>query len=295
MRALTILYRGPLSSCNYGCAYCPFAKRHETAAEHAVDAAALSRFGAWCLERMSAPLKVFFTPWGEALTQPRYQELMTKLSHAPHVTRVAAQTNLSARLDWVEDADRTKLGIWATYHPDWTPFDRFVTQCERLIELEVRFSVGVVGFPAHRPHIDAVRRALPSSVYVWINAVKKLAPTYTADDLAFFESVDPLFRLNLTPHPSRGESCQAGETVISVDGDGIAKRCHFIPTPIGNLYDEGFETALQPRACTNATCGCHIGYVHLDYLELGKVFGAGLLERVPTDVRSFSASSISHR
>jgi hypothetical protein len=25
----------------------------------------------------------------------------------------------------------------------------------------------------------------------------------------------------------------------------------------------------------------HIGYVHLDYLELHKVFAAGLLERVP--------------
>jgi len=295
MRPLTILYRGPLSSCNYGCEYCPFAKRHETPAEHAVDAAALARFGAWCLERTAAPLKVFFTPWGEALTQPRYQALVTQLSHAPHVTRVAAQTNLSARLDWVEETDRTKLGLWATYHPDWTPLDRFVKQCERLLELGVRFSVGVVGFPAHRPHIEAVRKALPSSTYVWINAVKKLAPVYSADDLAFFESVDPLFRLNLTPHPSRGESCRAGESVISVDGDGVAKRCHFIATPIGNIYDEAFEEALQPRACTNATCGCHIGYVHLDYLELDKVFGAGLLERVPTDVKSLSASSISQR
>ena len=24
---LSILYRGPLSSCNYACGYCPFAKR----------------------------------------------------------------------------------------------------------------------------------------------------------------------------------------------------------------------------------------------------------------------------
>ena len=34
---LSILYRGPLSSCNYACAYCPFAKRTETAAELAHD------------------------------------------------------------------------------------------------------------------------------------------------------------------------------------------------------------------------------------------------------------------
>lgn len=289
-KPLTILYRGPLSSCNYGCEYCPFAKRHETDAQHAVDAAALTRFGEWCLARAGAPLRVFFTPWGEALTQVRYHQLMTQLSHAPHVTRVAVQTNLSARLDWLEETDRSKLGLWATYHPEWTTLERFLAQCQRLLELQVRFSVGVVGFPAHRPAIEALRKALPPSVYVWINAVKKLAPTYGVEDLAFFESVDPLFRLNLTAHPSKGMACQAGESVISVDGEGTARRCHFIPTPIGNIYDAQFEAALTPRGCTNETCGCHIGYVHLDYLELRKVFGAGLLERIPTDL---SASRIS--
>ncbi|MEO0844412.1 MAG: radical SAM protein, partial [Cyanobacteria bacterium J06643_5] len=33
--------------------------------------------------------------------------------------------------------------------------------------------------------------------------------------------------------------------------------------------------------CSNDTCHCHIGYVHLDYLELDKVFGDGILERIP--------------
>ena len=44
---------------------------------------------------------------------------------------------------------------------------------------------------------------------------------------------------------------------------------------------------LLPRPCT---CGCHIGYVHLDYLELHKVFGAGL-ERIPTDLSAARISS----
>jgi len=34
---VSILYRGPLSSCNYGGAYCPFAKHTETDDEHAAD------------------------------------------------------------------------------------------------------------------------------------------------------------------------------------------------------------------------------------------------------------------
>jgi len=44
---LSILYRGPLSSCNYACGYCPFAKRTETPTELAHDRACLERFVAW--------------------------------------------------------------------------------------------------------------------------------------------------------------------------------------------------------------------------------------------------------
>jgi hypothetical protein len=69
--------------------------------------------------------------------------------------------------------------------------------------------------------------------------------------------------------------------VISVDGDGIMRRCHFIKEPIGCLYDADFAKALSPRTCTNATCGCHIGYVHLEELGLDRVYGDGLLERIP--------------
>ena len=69
---LTILYRGPLSSCNYDCHYCPFAKRHETAAELAEDRRALERFLEWAKGYSQAMLSIFFTPWGEALTRRWY-------------------------------------------------------------------------------------------------------------------------------------------------------------------------------------------------------------------------------
>ena len=59
-------------------------------------------------------------------------------------------------------------------------------------------------------------------------------------------------------------------------------RCHFIETPIGNVYDGDWERHLRPTPCTNDTCGCHIGYVHLPRLRLDEVFGDGLPERVPS-------------
>ena len=59
------------------------------------------------------------------------------------------------------------------------------------------------------------------------------------------------------------------------------RRCHFIAEPIGNVYEPAWRDALVPRPCSNVDCHCHIGYVHLDYLELDKVFAGGLLERIP--------------
>lgn len=283
---LSILYRGPLSSCNYGCAYCPFAKHHETDEEHAVDAAALERFLGWC-EGWKKPLRVFFTPWGEALTQARYQDAIVRLSRFAHVEKVAIQTNLSARLDFLERCEPTKVGVWATYHPEWAKEDRFVSQCEALLARGVSLSVGVVGFPRFRSALDSVRARLPERVYVWVNAVKSSDAGYTADDLDHFSRVDPLFELNATRHPSEGRACAGGHSVISVDGEGTVRSCHFIREPLGNLYAADFEECLTARPCRAKTCGCHIGYVHLEHLKLGEVFGSGILERAPAGERGF--------
>jgi MoaA/NifB/PqqE/SkfB family radical SAM enzyme len=283
---LSILYRGPLSSCNYGCDYCPFAKHTETDAEHAADARALDRFVDWVAQREDDQISVLFTPWGEALIRRRYQRALVTLTNLPHVEKIAIQTNLSCRLDWVEVCDRRKLGLWATYHPTQTRRERFLAQCRELDRRGVRYSVGVVGLKEHREEIEALRQELPSSIYLWINAYKRVPDYYTEEELRHFETIDPLFPINNTRHPSLGRACRAGHTVISVDGEGTMRRCHFIRTPLGNIYEPGFEQALRPTPCVNATCGCHIGYVHIPDLKLYEVFGDGVLERIPQDSRA---------
>jgi hypothetical protein len=276
---LDILYRGPLASCNYGCAYCPFAKRKDDRDALARDRNAWTRFAGWVAARPATDeLGILVTPWGEALIRRWYRDGLAELSHLPQVRRVAAQTNLSGPLDWVTRADPTRLALWCTYHPLWTSEAAFVAQCARLDAAGVSYSVGVVG---DRDHLDAarsLRAALPERVYVWINAVKALG--YSAEERAAWRAIDPLFDLNTVRWPSAGRACGAGERAISVDGDGTMRRCHFIAEPIGNLYDADWDRALQPRPCTNADCHCYIGYAHLDYLALDQVYAGGLLERV---------------
>lgn len=278
---LSILYRGPLSSCNYACGYCPFAKRTETTEELTRDRVCLERFVAWIGDRTADAIGVLFTPWGEALVRRWYRDALISLTHMPHVCKAAIQTNLSCNLAWLDACDLTRLGLWCTFHPTETTRERFLAKCLALHDRGVRFSVGVVGRKEHFTEIANLRRELPANVYLWVNAYKRDPDYYTSEMVEQLTRLDPLFPINNQYHLSRGESCQAGATVISVDGDGSVRRCHFIREPIGNLYAPDFERCLIERSCSNDSCGCHIGYVHLDRLGLYETFGDGVLERVP--------------
>ncbi|MFI6345389.1 STM4011 family radical SAM protein [Streptomyces sp. NPDC050560] len=279
---LTLLYRGPLASCDYDCPYCPFAKRRDTPAQLAADRAALDRFTHWAGERPEDRLSVLFTPWGEALTRSWYRRAVVRLSRLGHVRRVAVQTNLSCRTGWLAAADRDTVALWCTYHPDQVPYDRFLGRTRELAALGVRFSVGVVGLPEHREAAARLRADLPSHVYLWVNAAEGRA--YTDAEAAAWTALDPLFPYSRHPHASAGAPCRTGDSVVSVDGDGTVRRCHFVRAALGNLYDGSYRAALAPRPCPLAVCDCHIGYVHLETLPLYDVFAGGVLERVPAAV-----------
>lgn len=278
---LTLLYRGPLSSCDYDCPYCPFAKRRDSPEQLRADRAALERFADWAAARGPSGdrLSLLFTPWGEGLVRSWYRRTLVGLSRLPHVRRVAIQTNLSCRTAWLAEADLDTLALWVTYHPGQVGHERFVAKCRELDALGVRYSVGVVGQPEHLAAARRLRAELAPSVYLWINAAEGL--TYTDAEAADWAGIDPHFGYSRHAHPSAGLPCRTGESVLSVDGDGTVRRCHFVRTPLGNLYDGSYRSALRPRGCPLPVCDCHIGYVHLETLPLYELFGDGVLERVP--------------
>ena len=278
MRHLTILYRGPLASCDYDCPYCPFAKRRDTPHRLRADRAALERFTGWVAEQRH-DVSVLFTPWGEGLVRSWYRRALVELSHLPHVRRVAIQTNLSHRVDWTAEADPARLALWATFHPGQVPYDRFLGKARDLAARGVRHSVGIVGLPEHLADARRLRADLPPRTYLWVNAAE--GRRYTDAEAAEWTALDPLFEHSRHPHPSHGLPCRTGESVISVDGEGTVRRCHFVPAVLGNLYDGSFRQALRPRGCPLEVCDCHIGYVHLEPLGLYDVFAGGILERVP--------------
>lgn len=275
-----ILYRGSLSSCNYECSYCPFAKTTNTRAELQRDELELSRFVAW-VAKQTKRIGILFTPWGEALVHAYYRRALTELSHLPNVQRVSIQTNLSASIVDLVEGNRKTLALWTTFHPSQISISNFLKRCRELDDAGIQYSVGVVGLRERFDAIESLRASLRPEVYLWINAFKRDADYYAADEVARLLAVDPYFHWNRPRYASAGKACWAGERSFTVDGAGDVRRCHFIGAVIGNIYAADFESCLKPRACSMASCGCHIGYVHRPELQLDELYGEGLLERIP--------------
>jgi len=282
MKTWNILYRGSLSSCNYACSYCPFAKTKNTRAELAQDEKELHRFVDWVAQQKER-IGILFTPWGEGLIRKYYQKAMLRLSHLPNVYRVAIQTNLSCKTEWMAEVDKERFALWTTYHPTEVSREKFVGKCRSLDEMAIRYSVGFVGFKEQLDELEALRKELNPTVYLWANAYKRDPNYYDEQLLERIEKVDPLFRWNTQYHESLGESCRAGESSFTVDGMGDLRRCHFIKPVLANIYQDDWELSLKARNCSEKTCGCHIGYVHLDKLNLSEVYGEGILERIPKE------------
>ena len=279
---ITLYYRGVLSSCNYDCSYCPFAKHKSPPAELEQDARDLELFVDWVTRRsVEGPLRILFTPWGEALIRPWYTRALVQLSRCEHIERVAIQTNLTGVLGQLDRADRRRLAFWVSYHPDETTLKAFLGRLAELDAMGFEYSVGCVGIAAHWHSIESLRARLPDSIYLWVNADKSMGRP-DDDAIARWEQIDPLFRLNVEDYPSRGRRCGSGERSFLVAGDGSVRRCHFVDECVGNIYDDGFRLrGHAPRVCPLATCDCHIGYSHLDDLQFEEIYGQGFVARIP--------------
>ncbi len=276
---LTLLYRGSLSSCNYDCSYCPFAKRKDSRATLAKDAASLQRFVGWVKTHAEYQIDLLFTPWGEALPRHDYQQALVTLSQLPHIRRVSIQTNLSAIPSRLSQANPQKIGLWCSFHPDQTRLDSFLQRIGRLQQLGVHHSVGMVGKREHFAWLQQLRQRLPASTYLWVNAYWDEGRNYYRDDeIAWLTQLDPWFHYNLTPGNSLHAPCRAGSSALSIDADGNVRRCHFVDQILGNLYD-GWQAEHSP--CPNGVCDCYIGYMLRKDRAVAEQFGAGVLTRLP--------------
>src|SRR5204863_8758274 len=143
-------------------------------------------------------------------------------------------------------ANRDTLALWTTFHPSQVSLDRFVSRCRELDQAQIRYSVGVVGLREHFDKIEELRATLLPEIYLWINAYKQPANYYDPGEIKRLLAVDPYFHWNLKTYSSRGKPCSAGEAAFTVDGNGNVRRCHFLASIIGNIYQSSSSECLKP-------------------------------------------------
>jgi hypothetical protein len=283
---LLVLFRTRLEWCNYTCGYCPWnaTLRPGSREEFRDDETRLGRV-LDCVSQLSQSVEFFITPKAEYLVLPYWRDAVARLLALPQVKRVTVQTNLSFDVaDFLDRVEATKLALWTTYHPTEVNASQLEVLHERwelLRHRGVPFSVGIVGTREALPHMQRLRDRLPRDVYLWVNAYKREANYYTAEELTRIRGVDPLFDLNNQHYPSRGKPCDAGHRAVYLDDEGELRRCFFVGDAIGNIFREGWRTLDTPEACPQATCHCYVGHMHVVELGFRGIYGENLAARIP--------------
>lgn len=256
-----LLYRGSLKSCNYSCSYCPFAKHKLSGEELHRDKENWLRFCSVFKRRNELFGAVMLVPYGEALIHPYYWEGMAQLSQLDSLEAIGAQTNLSfsvyEHLQIYKKAGGKieKLRLWATFHPEMTTIPQFISQCEKLVSQSISFCVGAVGVPRQIPLLIKLRKALPESVYLWINRMDGLKRCYTKEEITAILEIDPYFNQEL--HWKKGEVSQCRDRLF-LEADGSMRLCPLNKPVAKNWYT--CPNASPILSCDKKQCSCYLAY-----------------------------------
>lgn len=300
-----IYYRGVISSCNYSCNYCPFAKKKYDLDEIDRDRVALERFLKYVENNeFEGPVSIFITPYGEGMVHPYYMDALIKLASLEIVAYVSIQTNLSFDDKVFRDkivmsgVDKGKLKLWASYHPSMVSSENFAYKANEMGKL-IDISVGMVAVIGERESILELKKQLSPHIYLWLNAQARRKGSYDKVEILALQKIDPffLYEFNTIRHHCgeakslegvrHYDTCQGGESSCFIEANGDVLPCHMNKHPIGNLYKVyGAEKA--EFICKRKLCDCYLAYSNLPDIAMANFFGKNRQARIP-EARKFEA------
>ncbi len=277
-----VYYRGSLKTCNYSCSYCSFARK-ETIPETKEDKKELTHFYDW-IKKSNSTMRLMFLPYGEALIHLYYQEAIIRFSQLDNIKGISCQTNLSfnthsfiQRLK-ASHVDVSIIKLWASFHPEMVVIEEFVDKVHFLKEEGLELAVGVVGSKNNKNIIAELRQQLDPQLYLFINAIQRSRQRLDEEDIAFFSSIDPLFRFDYKNVKADFEICKGGKTTFFVNSKGDIYACPRSSHKGGNIYiDNEFKTFI----CNKKVCDCYITYSNMPS-SLSEMMGEGSFFRIPT-------------
>lgn len=226
---------------------------------------------------------VMFLPYGEALIHSYYFEQMERLGRQDNIRFLACQTNLSFDIETLlnYDINLSKLKLWCSFHPSQTSVERFISQCDKLWNYGIVFSVGAVGDPELLPVLRELRERLDARIYLWINDMDGKKRAYTKAEIAAFSRIDPLFHLELKKLPADLGNCRSGKDSFFVNGKGDVYACNISKVLMGNIYEQELD-GMSGRGCRSQRCSCYLAYSNrLDLEQVRSMFGSDYSFRIP--------------
>lgn len=264
---MQIYYRGEINFCNYKCEYCPFSKKKPTSYIINKDKKYLCQFvDKLENENPKENVAIMFLPYGEAMNLEYYHYALGRLSRLSYVDQIGIQTNMSFDKDnFIKNFNlaggiKNKLNFWGTFHPSMISVDDFLKECNQLINLNIKFSVGAVGVPENITIIEELRGKLPDDIYLWINKMDGLKRRYSDDEIRRFRKIDIFFENELRRIRSNVNHCKGN---FFIKSDGRIFGCPIGRASMGNLYDDNMglcELSKLERKCNASYCDCYIAY-----------------------------------
>lgn len=269
-----IYFRSFLSSCNYSCSYCVFAKSSLNDVKKDINC--LDKFCNFIQStEFLNKVSVFLTPYGEGLIHNHYIEGIARIALSPKTLYVSCQTNLSFNEDnFLEvlkayNVDFDKVKLWSSFHPEMVSADEFAAKVQKL-KKSIDLSVGIVAIPGSIEEVSSLRKALPEDVYMWINAKANEKTRYKKCEIDSLIKIDPLFNNELKKYRIQNDSCNCGTSSIFVNDRGDVYPCHINKEQLFNIYQKGYSKEFK---CNRNVCDCYVSYSNRKNSVLYKYFG----------------------
>ncbi|SNT24883.1 Hydroxymethylpyrimidine pyrophosphatase [Anaerovirgula multivorans] len=300
-QAKHIYYRGYLSSCNYTCYYCPFAKKKHSKIEIQKDIQALENFFDFIQKTIfDSDISIFFTPYGEGLVHTYYMDYLVKFARLGKIKYISIQTNLSfdpklflSKLQ-EKEVSLDKIKLWASFHPTMVSAKHFAEKANYLHKY-LDISVGMVAIPGTIDKILELKQELDPNVYLWLNAQSRQKNKYSAEDIRVLKHIDPLFEYELNtirlkstntkqilnPSIKLYEKCSASRSSFFLEANGDVLPCHVNKKILYNIYHSQSESSNYKFTCTRKICDCYLAYSNLEKTKLENFFGELLPVRIP--------------
>lgn len=177
---------------------------------------------------------------------------------------------------------RAKLSVWATFHPEMTTVDEFVSKCHRLRESNITVCAGAVGVPRNIQIIKELRDKLSPEVYLWINRMDGLKGNYSPEETKVFAQIDPFFGYELKNPEAAVQMCADR---CFVEAGGKIHTCNISRTKNVNWYDGSEEEIFEP-VCSRKRCSCYLAYGGRADFALKDIFGEYPVYRAPRRFRA---------